>query len=95
MAQKMSIRFQFVGHTPYSRQASVLRSTKGNGRVEQPTKGFLATLAARELERFMESENARDPSCFPYRLDQLVLLDIRLVSDGSLQPSVGVFLPRT
>ena len=49
---------QFVGHTTYSRQASVLRSTKGNGRVEQPTKGFLATIAARELVRFIVSDPA-------------------------------------
>lgn len=71
MAQKMSYRFQvytftngarenqcllpmqFVGYKPYSRQVTVLRI--GKGAQLQPTKGSLATLAAREIKRFIVS----------------------------------------
>ncbi|KAI0744504.1 hypothetical protein C8Q76DRAFT_789029 [Earliella scabrosa] len=89
MAQKMSYRFQFVGYKPYSRQVTVL--CVGKGAQLQPTKGSLATLAAREIKRFIEEcENRKDAKAFPYEFDQLVLLEIRLVSRGSLQPCIGV-----
>ncbi|KAI0748941.1 hypothetical protein C8Q74DRAFT_1311538 [Fomes fomentarius] len=85
MQQKMTVRITFDGFEPYSRQINVLAAaSRGNGR-KQPTKARLATLMAREVKAFVN----KNPS-FPYAWEQLVLLHVDFVSNGSLQPRIGV-----
>ena len=87
LSLKPSFRMEFRDYPKYNRQVNSARST--NGHSIPPTKGRLAFLAARELQKFLDKcKRERNP--FRYSLDELYLLSIDCVSSGSLQPRFGI-----
>ncbi|KAI0730899.1 hypothetical protein C8Q76DRAFT_690873 [Earliella scabrosa] len=108
LSQKMSVRIlrprapplmaialsggmkQVKGHQPYVRQTNVLRG----GKTRRPTRGQLAAIVAREVQRFAdrEAQNGHplqldDKEVYPERL---LLLGVEHVSRSSLQPVLGI-----
>ena len=87
LSSKPSFRMQFPYCSKHYRQVNVARCT--SSQIIPPTRGWLAILAAREMNRFLE-RCEREGKPFKYRLEQLYLLRIDCVSSGSLQPRFGV-----
>ncbi|KAI0754116.1 hypothetical protein C8Q80DRAFT_1265808 [Daedaleopsis nitida] len=81
--QKMSFRFLFCNYPQYNgRQVNVCGTVQGV--PQQPTKGHLATLAAREM---VKQYIPKHPvSRFPYNEYQISLYAIDMPSKGTLQP---------
>ncbi|KAI0723625.1 hypothetical protein C8Q76DRAFT_723479 [Earliella scabrosa] len=91
IGQKMSVRLQFDGHRPYTRQINVGRIKRTRRSL---TRGELATLVAKEIVRFIDKEKQYGT---PLRLLErevssadLVLVKVRHVSRGSIQPEIGL-----
>ncbi|KAI0746219.1 hypothetical protein C8Q80DRAFT_1344830 [Daedaleopsis nitida] len=83
--QKISVRLELVGYGSFtSEQINVLRTDKG--KRLQPSRAHLAHIAAKGLKQVIEKN--RPP--FPYMFEDLVLLEVRRVSQGSIQPIIGL-----
>ncbi|KAI0748927.1 hypothetical protein C8Q74DRAFT_1374311 [Fomes fomentarius] len=83
MAQKVSFRY-----LPTSD-----RTPCEGGEHRQPTKGEMATYAARVMAKYItERDNRGMP--VPYQMEDLVLISIDVVSKGSVQPRIGVRLQK-
>ncbi|KAI1796784.1 hypothetical protein LXA43DRAFT_575462 [Ganoderma leucocontextum] len=89
LSQKMSVRIHVRDRLPFEHQATLLRRNNVG-----PTMGRLAMIIAREVNRFMDRERAiRNPLTHLGRelnVDDLVLVEVRHVSRGSIQPVLGV-----
>ncbi|KAM5537426.1 hypothetical protein V8D89_008945 [Ganoderma adspersum] len=89
VSQKMSVRIHIPEHAAYHRQVNVLRS---KGRV--PTRGELAANIAKDVNRFLERERqAGNPVRYNGReltASNVLLLGVQQVSQGSLQPELGI-----
>ena len=87
LSPKPSFRMQFPNFPKYKRQVNV--ATMKQSQYNPPTRGWLAILAAREMNRFLERCKLEGKP-FKYGLNELYLLRIDCVSSGSLQPRFGV-----
>ncbi|KAI0741333.1 hypothetical protein C8Q80DRAFT_1193788 [Daedaleopsis nitida] len=89
LSQKMSVRILVKGHQPYEHQTNIL-----HGKAKRPTRGQLAMILGREVQRFTDRELQHrrtlrydDRDIDPTRL---LLLGVHHVSKSSLQPILGV-----
>ncbi|KAL1945950.1 hypothetical protein VTO73DRAFT_1952 [Trametes versicolor] len=90
LKQKMTVIFLFPGWERYSRQVHVHTANKTSH-----TRGKLANVIAKEMVQFMaatskEGRPLRSQEGKIVELQDLVLVDICHVSQGSLQPTIGV-----
>ncbi|EIW62819.1 uncharacterized protein TRAVEDRAFT_43140 [Trametes versicolor FP-101664 SS1] len=90
LKQKMTVIFLFPGWERYSRQVHVHTANKTSH-----TRGKLANVIAKEMVQFMaatskEGRPLRSQEGKIVELQDLVLVDISHVSQGSLQPTIGV-----
>ncbi|PIL27733.1 hypothetical protein GSI_10886 [Ganoderma sinense ZZ0214-1] len=91
VAAKLAIVFCFPGSPRYHRQVHIRRTDSG-----VLTRGKLATIVAREVQRFLgqvRRAGNQDPlgRCGVHlALENFVLVDVQHVSKGSLQPTIGI-----
>ncbi|KAL1945942.1 hypothetical protein VTO73DRAFT_1944 [Trametes versicolor] len=94
----MAIVYLFPGCPKYSRQVHVFRSGTHPG---PRTRSQLATVIAKEMYRFMNialkaGRPLQSQEGEMLALGDLVVVDVRHVSQGSLQPTIGLIeRPRT
>ncbi|KAI0767441.1 hypothetical protein C8Q74DRAFT_1370227 [Fomes fomentarius] len=89
LPQKMSVRILVEGHDKYDRQVNILCA-----KARPLTRAKLAVVIAKEVHRLLnrETRNSR-PLQYCDReltLDDLILYNVRHVSRGSIQPTIGV-----
>ncbi|KAI0823396.1 hypothetical protein BC628DRAFT_531528 [Trametes gibbosa] len=89
-SQKMSIVFSFVGCHKYSHQVNVWRG--GTLNKAPLTRGQLATVVAKEMQRFLGDKPLFVDGRVLSGLQDLVLINVHRVSKSSLQPTIGIIL---
>ncbi|PIL26948.1 hypothetical protein GSI_10086 [Ganoderma sinense ZZ0214-1] len=81
--QKASFRLEVDGYKSYASQLNV--NVKGG----PPSRGRLAEVTIKFMKQFI-AKCDEDGKPFPYKLDDLILTSIELVSEASVQPSFVV-----